>query len=107
MCQGPLKTTGDYWRLLEITEDYWRLLKITGDYWRLLEITEDYWRLLEITWYFSARAIPSFSFSSRPMSSERAFPHVIQVRDLDPTRVMAQFVQAANNKGRPLHVDGL
>jgi len=35
----------------------------------------DYWRLLEITWYFSARPIPSFSFS-RPLSSERVFLHV-------------------------------
>ena len=63
------------WRLLEIIWYYWRLLEFTWYYWRLLEITWYYWRLLEITWYFSARAIPSFSFS-RPLSSERAFPHV-------------------------------
>ena len=67
------------------------------DYWKLLEITGNYLRLPNI-----------LSKSDTLLSTElrEGILHVSFGRGLDSTRVMAQFVQAAINKGHPLHVDG-
>ena len=72
---------------------YWKLLEITENYCRLLEITRDYLYIL--------------SKSDTLLSTElrEGILHASFGRDLDSTRVMAQFVQAAI-KDHPLHVDG-
>ena len=68
---------------------------------RLLEITGDYLVFLGQSYTLLQLLLPSTELR------EGISPRVIPVRDLGPTRVMAQFVQAAINKGRPLHVGGL
>ena len=66
-----------------------------------MEITGDYLVFLSQSYTLIQLLLPSTELR------ESIPPCIIQVGDLDPTRVTAQFIQAAMNKGCPLRVYGL